>query len=278
MLNLRAWKNTSCVKLAKKQTKEITRMGTVLAALSTEALKIRRSKLTLATAIAFVVLPAMIALVATGVLSHATAGSDGGPNAKDWTTYLGLILQVYSGAAVLGMGFVASWIFGREYSDRTAKDLLALPASRTSIVAAKFMIMAIWGIILSLLTLATALALGALLHLEGGSSSVITEKLGDFGAVLTLTLALSPPVAMVASITKGYLAGVGLAVSAVLVAQFAGGLGIGQYFPWQIPAEYLAAAAGNTHPLGLLSYGIIAATAVGGLVGTWMWWRYADQV
>ncbi|MEV0143917.1 MULTISPECIES: ABC transporter permease [unclassified Nonomuraea] len=37
---------------------------------------------------------------------------------------------------------IAIWLFGREFSDHTAKDLLALPTSRTAIVAAKFVVAA----------------------------------------------------------------------------------------------------------------------------------------
>jgi ABC-type transport system involved in multi-copper enzyme maturation permease subunit len=44
---------------------------------------------------------------------------------------------------VIGFAFVTSWVFGREYSDRTVKDLLALPAPRSSIVLSKFIVVVI---------------------------------------------------------------------------------------------------------------------------------------
>ena len=47
----------------------------------------------------------------------------------DWNSYFGILTQSIGVGGVLIFGFVASWIFGREYSDGTAKDLLALPTS-----------------------------------------------------------------------------------------------------------------------------------------------------
>jgi len=43
----------------------------------------------------------------------------------DWPSYLGLLAEMISALGLMGFGFVASWVFGREYSDRTVKDLLA---------------------------------------------------------------------------------------------------------------------------------------------------------
>ena len=60
----------------------------------------------------------------------------------DWQTYLGLLNQITAGAGLLGFALVTSWVFGREYSDRTVKDLLALPVSRSSIVVSKFILVA----------------------------------------------------------------------------------------------------------------------------------------
>jgi ABC-2 type transport system permease protein len=52
--------------------------------------------------------------------------------------------------------------------------------------------------------------------------------------------------------------------------------GWGEYFPWAIPALY-AGAGGAPTVLGPVSYGLIAATALGGLGATLLWWHTADQ-
>lgn len=42
----------------------------------------------------------------------------------NWDAYLEILKQAMGVGGILIFGFVASWIFGREYSDGTAKDLL----------------------------------------------------------------------------------------------------------------------------------------------------------
>ncbi len=92
----------------------------------------------------------------------------------DWPAYMGLLTQMISALGLIGFGFLASWIFGREYSDRTVKDLLALPLPRSYIVISKFIVMAVWGVLLSLILLAAALVIGLLIGLTGGSNDIIT--------------------------------------------------------------------------------------------------------
>lgn len=249
------------------------KFSVLTAALHAEIQKLRHSKIPLITALAFIALPAMIALAASGTLVNSGAGV----NVKDWSEYLALVFQSYSGAAVLGMGFVTSWLFGREFSDRTVKDLLALPMPREAIVIAKFIVMQLWCVMLSLLTLGTAIAFGYIFNIVGDGSSVIWGRLSDFGILIGFMSILSTPIALLASTTKGYLAPIGVAVAAVLVAQFAGGLGIGAYFPWQIPSAYLAAVSGSGQSLSFISYAIMYSTGIVGVLGTLAWWRYSDQ-
>ena len=68
----------------------------------------------------------------------------------DWPSYLGLLVEMISALGLLGFGFIASWVFGREYSDRTVKDLLALPIPRSYIVVSKFIVIVIWSVLLAL--------------------------------------------------------------------------------------------------------------------------------
>ena len=68
----------------------------------------------------------------------------------DWSSYLMTISQVIS------VGDCSFWIysildFGREYSDKTMIDLLALPIRRDTIVLSKFIVIALWSYILSIL-------------------------------------------------------------------------------------------------------------------------------
>ena len=48
----------------------------------------------------------------------------------DWPSFLNFLSQGVCGVEIVVFGFIFSWLFGREYSDRTVKDLLALPMPR----------------------------------------------------------------------------------------------------------------------------------------------------
>jgi ABC-2 type transport system permease protein len=49
-------------------------------------------------------------------------------------------------------GLTVIWAFGREFSDHTVKDLLALPTRRTTVVAAKFVVTGGWSLLLTVQT------------------------------------------------------------------------------------------------------------------------------
>lgn len=57
-----------------------------------------------------------------------------------WISYLHVLAQAISVGGLIVFGFSTAWIFGREYADKTIKDLLALPISRNVIVASKFIV------------------------------------------------------------------------------------------------------------------------------------------
>ena len=48
----------------------------------------------------------------------------------DWSSYLMSLSQVISIGGLLIFGFTTSWVFGREYSDKTMIDLLVIPIKK----------------------------------------------------------------------------------------------------------------------------------------------------
>jgi len=64
--------------------------------------------------------------------------------ATDWPAYMAVYGGVISAAGLFLFILVLTWIFGREFSDGTVKDLLAVPVPRASIVLAKFVVAVIW--------------------------------------------------------------------------------------------------------------------------------------
>jgi ABC-2 type transport system permease protein len=90
-------------------------------------------------------------------------------------------------------------------------------------------------------------------------------------------LALMPLVALVASAGRGYLAPLGWAFLTLFLAQILAAIGWGAWFPWSVPALYSELAGPRSTQLGSQSYVVVGATCVVGLLGTFVWWRSADQ-
>jgi hypothetical protein len=123
----------------------------------------------------------------------------------DWPSYLGLLAQAVAIGGLIIFGFVSSWVFGREYADRTIKDLLALPIFRTSIVIAKFILVFLWCLLLSTFVFGLGLLVGRAVAIPGWPYETLIRGLRVFAVCSLLTISLSPPVALLASVGRGYL-------------------------------------------------------------------------
>jgi ABC-2 type transport system permease protein len=108
-----------------------------------------------ATVLMGLLLPAMGLGFYTVAVSGGTGGLAGKAGAlltgEGWAGYLGLIDQIAAVAVFLGAGIVVTWVFGREHADRTFPSLFALPVSRGSIAAAKFVVLTAWLVGLAVL-------------------------------------------------------------------------------------------------------------------------------
>jgi len=193
-----------------------------------------------------------------------------------WQNYFALIKQALAAIGMIGYGFVTSWMFGREYSDKTIKDILALPVSRSIIVGAKFIVTAAWCIILSLVFYAFALVGGWLAGTGGWSVSILKEFTGAFASIAFLTMLLCTPVAFFAGTGRGYLLPFAFIILTLMLANFTGLLGLGPWFPWSIPGM-LSVPPSKGGQLSVASYFILLITSLCGYLATQAWWRWADQ-
>jgi ABC-2 type transport system permease protein len=193
--------------------------------------------------------------------------------ATDWSAYLGLSGMIIAAGGFFLFVLVISWIFGREFADGTLKDMLAVPVPRSNILLAKFIVMAIWSIALSLVIFIASLVVGALIKLPGGSQGVIFQD----GALVLITAGLVitvvTPFAFFASVGRGYLLPMGVAVLTLMMANFAAILGWGEYFPWAMPGLFVQGKGA----LPSVSYWIVFLTGLVGMLATYLWWMAADQ-
>ena len=138
--------------------------------------------------------------------------------ATNWPSYLNLFGQMIAAGGFLFFCLIVSWVFGREFSDGTLKDMLAVPVPRASILLAKFTVSAAWSVGLSLAIIALSLVMGALIGLPQGSTGVILQGCLRALIVAGMTIVVILPFALFASIGRGYLLPVGVAILALITA------------------------------------------------------------
>jgi ABC-2 type transport system permease protein len=171
---------------------------------------------------------------------------------------------------------VTAWVFGREFSDRMAVDLLALPTSRAAIITAKFLLIVAWSAVATALVPLVAAVVGGALGLPGWSTSLLWETVGHLAVLSGLNTLLVTPVALAASIGRGYLPAIGLVLIVIALAQAMAAIGAGAWFPWSVPA-LASGIAGAAGAISATSYLLVGLTALAGAVLTLTWWRLTDQ-
>jgi ABC-2 type transport system permease protein len=260
-------------------------VNTFLAAFWAETLKARRSRVSLGITAAVLILPLVGGLFmiilknperaqALGLISVKAQLAGG---VADWSTFFDLLLQGTAVGGAMLFAFVAAWVFGREFSDRTAKELLAIPTPRAAIVAAKFALVALWILGLALLSFGEGLAVAAAVDIPGWSPGLARASLRSLGLIAVLHLMLTPLVAFFASAGRGYLPPLGWALLTLAAAQVMGVLGWGDWFPWTVPALASGMMGPRAEVVGVHSYGVVVLACIVGVVATFVWWRSADQ-
>lgn len=260
-------------------------MNGFLPSLWAEALKMRRSKVPLFTAIGFSFAPLVGGLFMIILKDPEAARSMGLISAKaqlmagvaDWPTFFNLLAQATAVGGAIVFSIFTIWIFGREFSDHTAKELLALPTSRESIITAKFIMVAIWTLLLTLLCFVLGLLVGKLVVIPGWSSELFQTASVDIIGSGILTIMLLPFVALIASMGRGYMPSFGWVIFTMFLAQIAAITGWGDWFPWSVPALFSGAAGPRAELLGLHSFVLLVIASIIGLAATFYWWRNADQ-
>lgn len=248
-----------------------------------EWLKSRKSKVVWIIFFAFTLLPIMGGFFMFVLKHPAFAEKSGLLGAKaqlagsaDWPSYFTMLSQGVGIGGLFVFGFLTSWVFGREYTDRTLKDLLALPFPRTYMAIAKFIIVLIWSILNTVWVISIGLIIGWIIGLPYWSLEVVQHGLFVISITTVLTILLSSPVAFFACYGHGYLAPLGFIITSIVLSQIIAAIGYGSYFPWSIPALF-SDVNGGGNVIGFTSVIIILVTSIIGVLGTISYWRFADH-
>lgn len=247
----------------------------VLTAVSVELLKVRYSRTLTISLWAALAFPLLIGLVMTGAI-----GVDSPMAVEVEQTVPSYMMQfefIVAIGGLIGFGFLFSWIFGREFTDGTMTDLLALPVSRIHIAGAKFIVAAVWCTLLALVHFAMSGLFAWVVLRDPATAVIVAEAFRKFIVTAVMVVFLSMPVGFVAGIGKGYMAPLGFVILTIIAAQLLGAVGVAEYFPWAVPGLYSGVAGEAAMQLPAISYVLPFAVGIIGVVGTLLWWRFADQ-
>ncbi|MEO7744894.1 MAG: ABC transporter permease [Actinomycetota bacterium] len=252
------------------------------AAYAVEALKLRRSRVVAVATVALLLVPA---LLARAFLIAAERGGADPVSAKasllvpgvGWAGYLGGLIQIYATAGVVGSGIVVGWCFGREYADRTVVSLYASATPRTCVAQAKLVLLAAWSVAVGIGVAAAAALIGIASGL-GLPDAIDGRLLGRLAALAVLSGLLALPVALPASIGRGYLPAVGGLMVLVIAAQVAMVARAGTWWPWSVAAVWAMGTDAGTEPVAQAWLMVVPLVAALGASATVAWWRSAEVV
>lgn len=254
-------------------------------AISAEWIKLKNASFVWVTFIAFAIAPIMggvFVLIMQDPVALEKAGTIGDKAemmgmSADWASLMHLLTQAIGVGGVLVFGFVASWIFGREYAESTAKDILALPTSRSQIIQAKFGLYLFWCIALAISNLFLGIIIGLLVPTEGDLVSALSNKIDTYFLTSLLTILLGTPLAFLANWSRGYLAPLGFLVVMLVFSQIIAATGYGTYFPWAVPGLFSGISEAYKSLLNMYSFGILLAVSLLGYFITIWHWQSTDH-
>lgn len=196
---------------------------------------------------------------------------------SSWQSFATFLILIVGLGGTLLLAFIAAYVFGREYTEGTAKVMLTLPVPRPWFVVAKLLVVALWWLVLVLVVFIEATVVGFALGLSGFSPEVIGSLLGNLLLVAGISYLLAPVVALVTVWARGYLALVGFALGMLLLGNVIGHTGWAPWFPWSIVPILVGSVGKPVEALPVGSIIVLAATFATGAAGAMRVLQRADN-
>ncbi len=253
--------------------------------LITETMKLRRSKVPLLVLLAFSLAPLAVGFLMLifkdpegakklgliAMKAQMTGGS------ADWQ-FLFYITKALFIAAAIFHAVLTAFVFGREYAEGTAKNMLTLPLNRLLTVLAKYMVVTLVFFGICAVIFLETLLVGYLVRIPGWDMAQMLQSLGNVALSALLITATGPFVALFAMVGKGYIAPIGFALlSTILVGQLFAHTLWGQYIPWSMLFLNAGAAGADSGGLSAASYWIAGIFFIMGIDGCGHYLDLADN-
>lgn len=253
--------------------------------LTTEFSKLRHSRVTWLSLIVFSFGPLAIALFMWIVREPGRAAQLGLLGTKadlsgleaTWPAYFSMLTLVVGMVGTLMLSFIIAYVFGREYADGTAKNLLALPVGRQWFVLAKFVVAAAWWLALVVAVLAEALMAGLVLGLPDFSAGRVLGGAGDALMAAGIAFLIAPVVAWITTLGRGYLPPLGFSFAMLALGNVFAKTGWALWFPWSIVPLFIGMVGKPVQTLPTGSLVVVGLTFLAGIMATILQMRYADN-
>ncbi|MGG3573923.1 ABC transporter permease [Bacillus gobiensis] len=172
-------------------------------------------------------------------------------------------------------GVITSYLFSREFTENTLKNLLTIPVSRVSLIASKMVLLLIWIIVLTLVAWVLTFIVGLIFQFEDMSINVLLQSIKQFMIGAFLLFLLSAPTMLVTFLFKNYVPTI-IFTAAITMANIA--IVNSEYkalFPWS--AVHVIASNGFVPEFSpFLSYLSILLTSLVGLVASIVYFKKLD--
>lgn len=231
-----------------------------------EFLKLKRSRIFLLSLLGAVLPPLLMFIAVTSF--------DEGQTFEALFTNVNMYMSAMF--AVLIFAIIISYLFGREYNEHTLKTMLTIPVSREKFLASKYIMFLVWIVILTVVTSISTLAFGFAAGLDGFSLRIFADGFAQLlYANVLLFLSFSPFVFVSLFITNmvpAMVGGAGLALVNLMVY----GQNWAPFVPWVCPYLIASGEIAEYSTSITVSYGVILATFVIGLVISYIYFTKTD--
>ena len=252
---------------------------------ATELLKLRRSKVTWFSLVAFSMGPFGVALFMWIVREPGRAAQLGLLGTKadlsglqaTWPSYFSMLTLLVGIGGMLLLAFIVAYVFGREYAEGTAKNLLALPVGRQTFVVAKFVVTAAWWVALVAAVVIESLVLGLALGLPDFSAGLAISAVRNALLAAALAYLLAPVVAWITTVGRGYMAPLAFAVAMLALGNIMTKTGWAVWFPWSIVPLLIGVVGRPVQTLPPGSFIVLGLTFTAGIAATIWQFIYADN-
>lgn len=203
----------------------------------------------------------------TGFMVHRGRYPGDVLSAESLLSETALFMTVFIGTPLFGV--LSSWLFNREFEERTIRNILSIPVSRSALFVAKCSVLLFWMLLLFAWAFGLSLALCFLGGFEGLSSALVCRYFFRFFAFGTLLFFLMGPMIFSTFMFRAYVPVIVFAVSVTLVSVVVGNTQYGALYPWTAIIPIVVKSSASEYA-GYVPWLSVAATSAGGYAAAFL--------